>query len=186
MIGLITAAQNFKPKPGATFQSYANIRIKGEIVDFLRKNSNLCRTTIRRKQETEEASEQLRIKLQREPDELELSNKLNISIEEFHSWKESFAANKLEDLDSIYDEFSIWFTSKEGTPEDKVFDKELKEKLSDSLKKLDKKEALVIQLYYVEELNVYEIAEVLDITTGRVSQIKSSAIKNLRSFTSFV
>ena len=53
MVGLITAAQNFKPQPGVDFQHYANIRIKGEIIDFLRKNSILCRTTIKRKQEAE-------------------------------------------------------------------------------------------------------------------------------------
>ena len=59
-------------------------------------------------------------------------------------------------------------------------DKELKTQIRDSLKVLNQREAMVAQLYYVEELNVYEIAEVLDITTGRVSQIKKSAISKLR------
>ena len=59
-------------------------------------------------------------------------------------------------------------------------DNQLKNTLKDALSSLPEKEALVIQLYYVEELNVYEIAEVMDITTGRVSQIKKSAITNLR------
>ena len=59
-------------------------------------------------------------------------------------------------------------------------DSELREALIKSLKKLEKVEALTIQLYYVEELNVYEIAKILDLTNGRISQIKSSAIKKLR------
>ncbi len=184
MLGLVTAANNFKPKPGATFETYANIRVKGEIIDFLRKNSNLCRTTIQKKQLTDAAFDELKIKLQREPNEEEVAEHLSMPLLELQGWKEAFAANKLEDIDSVYDEFSVWFTSRENNPEEKAFDKELRLQLIESLKKLDKKEALVIQLYYVEELNVYEIAEILELSTGRVSQIKGSAIKNLRKHTS--
>ena len=59
-------------------------------------------------------------------------------------------------------------------------DKELKNLLKLALKELEEKEALIIQLYFVEELNIYEIAEVMEVTTGRVSQIKTSAIKKIR------
>ena len=70
--------------------------------------------------------------------------------------------------------------AKENTPEEKFTDIELREALIKALKKLEKVEALIIQLYYVEELNVYEIAKILDLTNGRISQIKSIAIKKLR------
>ena len=181
MLGLVTAAQNFIEKPGVAFSSYAKIRIKGEIIDFLRKNSNLCRTTISNKQKYEKCMEELRRRLDREPAEIEVIKKLEISLKELHAWKEAFAANKLEDIDAVYDEFSIWFQSKEDTPEENMKDIELREELIKSLKKLEKTEALVIQLYYVEELNVYEIAKILDLTNGRISQIKSKAIKKLRN-----
>lgn len=181
MLGLVTAAQNFIEKPGVAFSSYAKIRIKGEIVDFLRKNSNLCRTTISNKQRYEKTLESLRKANNREPLDEEIANQLKININELYIWKEAFAANKLEDIDSVYDEFSIWFQSKDDTPEDNFTDKELRAALLKTLKKLDKTEALIIQLYYVEELNVYEIAEILDLTNGRISQIKSSAIKKLRA-----
>ena len=180
MLGLITAAKNFTERPGVRFSSYAKIRIKGEIVDYLRKNSNLCRTTITNKQKYEKTIEKLRNSLNREPTNNEISESMNISIDELYSWKEAFAANKLEDIESVYDEFSIWFHSKDDTPEDSMTDKELRNALLKSLYKLDKSEALVIQLYYVEELNVFEIAKILDVSNGRVSQIKSSAIKKLR------
>ena len=74
------------------------------------------------------------------------------------------------------------FQSKDDTPEDNFKDKELRAALLETLKKLEKTEALIIQLYYVEELNVYEIAKILDVTTGRVSQIKKNAISKLRAF----
>ncbi len=181
MLGLITAAKNFTERPGVSFSSYAKIRIKGEIVDYLRKNSNLCRTTITNKQKYEKALEKLRNLYNREPTNNEIANFLDINIEELYSWKEAFAANKLEDIEAVYDEFSIWFHSRDDTPEESLTDKELRNALLKSLHKLEKPEALVIQLYYVEELNVFEIAKILDVSNGRVSQIKSNAIKKLRT-----
>jgi RNA polymerase sigma factor for flagellar operon FliA len=77
----------------------------------------------------------------------------------------------------VYDEFSIWFVSNENTPEENISDNELREVLKEALTTLPEREALVIQLYYVEELNVYEIAEILDVTTGRVSQIKKRLLR---------
>ncbi len=181
MLGLVTAAENFIEKPGVTFSSYARIRIKGEIVDFLRKNSNLCRTTIVNKQKYEKSFEKLQKNLNRDPHDHELIQELDIDINELHKWKEAFAANKLENLEAVYDEFSIWFLSKENDPEEKFNELELRNALLKALKKLEKVEALVIQLYYVEELNVYEIAKILELTNGRISQIKSFAIKKLRN-----
>jgi len=181
MLGLITAAKNFIERPGVSFSTYAKIRIKGEIVDYLRKNSNLCRTTITNKQKYEKIIENLRNLYNREPTNSEIAKNLEISIEELYSWKEAFAANKLEDIEAVYDEFSIWFHSRDDTPEENLTDKELRSALLKSLYKLEKSEALVIQLYYVEELNVFEIAKILDVSNGRVSQIKSNAIKKLRN-----
>ena len=181
MLGLVTAANNFIEKPGITFSSYARIRIKGEIVDFLRKNSNLCRTTIVNKQKYDKSFEKLQKSLSRDPHDNELMQELDIDMNELHKWKEAFAANKLENLDAVYDEFSIWFLSKENDPEEKFNELELRDALLKALKKLEKVEALVIQLYYVEELNVYEIAKILELTNGRISQIKSFAIKKLRN-----
>ena len=181
MLGLVTAADNFKEKPGVTFASYARIRIKGEIIDFLRKNSNLCRTTIINKQKYDQVFEELQKEFNRNPQDNELVDALHININELHKWKEAFAVNKLESIDAVYDEFSIWFLSKENDPEEKLNELELRDALLKALKKLEKVEALIIQLYYVEELNVYEIAEILELTNGRISQIKSVAIKKLRN-----
>jgi RNA polymerase sigma factor for flagellar operon FliA len=180
--GLVLAAQNYTPKEGVNFSSYAGLRIKGEIVDFLRKNSNLCRTTIKRQQDVRIAEQELRSKLGRNPEIHELAKHLNVEEYAILDWQQAFEANNHQSLDSVYDEYSIWFVSDENNPEDMMNDMELKSSLKDALRTLPEREALVIQLYYVEELNVYEIAEVLDITTGRVSQIKTSAVKHLREY----
>ena len=178
--GLVTAAQKYSVKEGASFASYAVLRIRGAIVDHLRKSSNLCRTTIQMQQKTKMVEATLLKKLHRSPSRQEISDELGIKIDEFDEWERAFAANVHTSLDAAYDEFSMWFVSKDSSPEQKLNEADLRKSLRMSLEDLSQKEALVIQLYYVEELNVYEIAEVLDVTTGRVSQIKKSAISKLR------
>ena len=182
MYGLVTAAQNYEVKEGVSFASYAGIRIRGEIVDHLRRNSNLCRTTIQMQQKYNASFEKLSRQLQREPKNSEIAKDMGLEASELDNWEQAFAANTHQSLDSVYDEFSIWFASKDQSPEDELSDTELRENLVEALKTLPEREAMLIQLYYVEELNVYEIAEVLEITTGRVSQIKKSAISRLREF----
>ena len=182
MYGLVTAAQNYVVKEGVSFASYAGIRIRGEIVDHLRRNSNLCRTTIQMQQKYNASLEKLSKQLQREPKNSEIAKDMGLEASELDNWEQAFAANTHQSLDSVYDEFSIWFASNDQSPEDELSDTELRENLVEALKTLPEREAMLIQLYYVEELNVYEIAEVLEITTGRVSQIKKSAISRLREF----
>jgi len=180
ILGLISAAQNYAPQKDASFSSYANIRIKGEILDYLRKNSNLCRATIRMKKISEKASLMLRHKLGREPLNNEIASEIGISSEKYYEWTNAFEANIIRSLDESYDEYSQWFVTKEMNPEENINHTELRNGLKEVLGKLEGKEALIIQLYFVEELNVYEIAEVMNVSTGRVSQIKTSAIKRIR------
>ena len=180
--GLVLAAQNYTVQEGASFASYAGLRIRGSIVDYLRKNSNLCRTTIQMQQRAKKVEHQLQMQLGRSPTSEEVAEKLGITDEEMMDWEQAFQANVHQSLDSVYDDFSIWFVSPENTPEENMSDGQLREILKTALRTLPEREALVIQLYYVEELNVYEIAEVLEVTTGRVSQIKKAAIGRLRNF----
>ena len=177
---LVNAAQQYTRKEGATFATYASIRIKGDIIDHLRKASNLCRTTISMKKRYNKVITDLQSKLFREPTSEEISKAMGITEVEFREWERAFQANSHESLDSVYDQYSVWFASAEDSPEELLNDKDLKEVLKQALQQLSGNEALVIQLYYVEELNVMEIAEVLDVSSGRVSQIKKSAIANLR------
>ena len=177
---LVNAAQQYTRKEGATFATYASIRIKGDIIDHLRKASNLCRTTISMKKRYNKVIKELQSKLFREPTSEEISKAMGISEVEFREWERAFQANSHESLDSVYDQYSVWFASADDSPEELLNDKDMKEVLKQALQQLSGNEALVIQLYYVEELNVMEIAEVLDVSSGRVSQIKKSAIANLR------
>jgi len=179
-VGLLDAAQKYERKEGVTFASYAAIRIRGAIVDHLRRACNLCRTTISMQQRANKAIKTLERNLQRNPTPVEVAQELGIALDEYEGWRQAFQANTHQSLDEMQDEFSIWFVSDRGNPEEELNKTELRAALRKALEAVPPREALVLQLYYVEELNVYEIAEVLDVTTGRVSQIKKSAISALR------
>ena len=180
MVGLIEAAHNYTPKEGVTFENYARLRIKGAIIDFLRKSSNLCRGTIKRKQDFEKASRKLEVEFKRLPTSEEVATELNISVSELMSWKHHFAASKHQSIEEANDAYGDFLFSNDPSVEDKILNGELKSILRANMGKLNKQQLLVLQLYYVEELNVYEIAEILSVSTGRVSQIKSAAVKELR------
>ncbi len=87
MVGLVEAAHNYTPKEDVNFVSYAKLRIKGAIVDYLRKSSNLCRGTIRRKQDYERAKRKLEKELFREPEVKEIAKELNVDVSEVMSWQ---------------------------------------------------------------------------------------------------
>ena len=163
-----------------SFENYAKLRVKGAIVDFLRKSSNLCRGTIKRKQDFDRASRKLEVDLKRVPTSEEIANELNINVSNLMSWKHDFAASKHQSIEEATDAYGDFLFSGEPTVEEKILNGELKSILRANIGRLKEQQLLVLQLYYVEELNVYEIAETMSVSTGRVSQIKSAAIKELR------
>jgi len=181
MVGLVEAAHNYSPQNDVPFASYAKLRIKGAIVDYLRKSSNLCRGTIRRKQDYERAKRTLEKKLKRDPSAEEIAIELQVEVAELSKWKHDFAVSQHKSIDEATEAYGDFLFSMEISVEEKIFNGQLKQLLRENLTSLNQQQLMVLQLYYVDELNVYEIAEVLSVTTGRVSQIKSAAVKTLRN-----
>ena len=181
-VGLITAAQKYSKQEGVAFASYASLRIRGAMVDHLRKSSNLCRTTIQMRKRFTASEEKLTRKLNRTPHHDEIAADMNITIEELTEWQHAFAANVHDSLEGVYDDFSVLFATPGDSPEESLSDKDMRNILKEALTTLPEREALVIQLFYVEELSVFEIAEILEVSSGRVSQIKKSAVTRLRNF----
>ena len=113
----------------------AGIRIRGAIVDHLR-DSNLCRTTIEMQKKANAAAQELRMQLGREPTTSDIADHLQISDEEMQTWQHAFQANVHQSLDSVYDDFSVWFESPENTPEEKINEEELRSLLKEALRTL--------------------------------------------------
>lgn len=180
LIGLIEAAQRYTRREGVSFENYAVLRVRGAIYDYLRKNSNLGRKTIATTKAVKFAEAELSKKLGRYPTRIELAEALSMTLNEFNSWEQSLNSSYHNSLQDEYDEYSMWFSTEEPSAEQLLDNGRLKEALVTALKTLPQRESLVLQLYYVENLNIYEIAAILEVTPGRVSQLKSMAFKKMQ------
>lgn len=180
LIGLIEAAQRYTRQEGVSFENYAVIRIRGAMNDFLRKNSVLSRKSMKINRAVNAARDRLEQELGRTPEKSELANAVAMSLNEFNEWEQILNASYQNSIEDEYDEHSMWFAAQDAPIEQMLDGSRLKLALLDALKQLPDREALVLQLYYVEELNIYEIAAVLDVSPGRISQIKSAAFKRMQ------
>ncbi|WP_323782949.1 FliA/WhiG family RNA polymerase sigma factor [Thalassovita sp.] len=179
-LGLIDASRRYTVQEGVSFSAYAAIRVRGAIVDLLRRNSNLCRSTISMQQKARVAERRLSQQLSREPTPHEMAAELELPIEEYLNWESRFQANKTQSLDEVYSDHSALFEDNSVNPEDATQHQQIRAIMKKAVSELPEREALVLQLYYVEEMNIYEVAAILGVTTGRVSQIKKAAIGRLR------
>ena len=178
--GLVDAAQKYSAVEGASFESYASIRIKGSMLDLIRRCGNLNRSAVQAKQLIDGKRANLTSELGRNPTDEEIAAGLNFSMDEYYSWTRLFEANVSESLSQTYDEYSMAYAAPTIEPERLIDSQNLRGSLVAALKMLNVQQSQVLQLYYVEDLNVYEIAQVLDISPGRVSQVKSEAFKLLK------
>jgi RNA polymerase sigma factor for flagellar operon FliA len=176
-LGLVDASRRYSAREGVTFAAYAAIRVRGSIIDCLRSNSNLCRTTISMQQKVRAAERDLEIEHQRTPTPEELSEKMEMTLEELQNWQARFQASRVKSLDEVYTDHSILFQDFTPSPEEATYQSQMRGMLPKAISKLPEREARVLQLYYVTELNVYEVAAILDVTKGRISQVKRAAIE---------
>ena len=182
MVSLVEAAKRFQDLGQASFSSYAAVRIRGALTDHLRKNLTLTRLGVQRRAQISLA--ELAVKAAGgDPANRELvAAELGISVGELQSWRDKTSSAPNKSLDEVYDDHSVWFADEGHTPESALVADELRATLAKHLKRLKEREALVLQLYYVEELNLEEIGEVLSVTVGRVSQLKKAALAQLREW----
>ena len=127
------------------------------------------------------AERDLEIEHQRTPTPEELSEKMEMTLEELQNWQARFQASRVKSLDEVYTDHSILFQDFTPSPEEATYQSQMRGILRKAISKLPEREARVLQLYYVAELNVYEVAAILDVTTGRISQIKRAAIERAHS-----
>jgi len=172
---------NGKLSPEAV--SFLLVRAKGAIFDYLRSLDFGSKKLRARERELENIRKLLKEKLKREPTEEEIASAMGIGIDELYQLEEKISFSYLLSLEDIFNEnfkggFEN-FISSSSNVEKEVEKKELLKKLVEALQELDEKEILVLQLLFFEGLKTQEVAKVLDISVGRVSQIKRNALKKL-------
>lgn len=182
MLSLVEAAQKFEDRGDATFGTYAIVRIRGSLIDHIRNNLTLSRNGVQRRDKIFLAEREIINEGGDPKDAKLLSEKLGIDASELALWRNQINIMPDKSLDEVYDDHSVWFADQGHTPESALQADDLKSRLVANLKRLKERDAMVLQLYYVEELNLEEIAEVLDVTVGRVSQLKKAALAQLREW----
>ncbi len=185
LMGLLSSFENYDPSKGASFSTYALKRIKGAMLDYLRKLDWVPRNLRKKMKELEEAVLILEDKLGKIPDDKELAEYLNMEEGEVRKVRNELVRRQLLSLDSYIfeDDESVHVElvqSNEKSP-DVIYEKEeLREKLKEAIEQLSERERLVLALYYVEELNFKEIGKILGVSESRISQIHSSVISKLK------
>ena len=175
--------ENGKLTPAA--RSYLLIRAKGAMFDFLRSLDFGAKNIRAKEKEIEQIRQRLREKLKREPTEEEVAKELGISTEELFHLEEKIGFSYILSLEELFNEnlykggFESVLRSGDGNIEETVERKELLKHLLKALEKLDQRELLVLQLYFFEGLKTEPIAQILEISPGRVAQIKKKALKKL-------
>ncbi len=185
MIGLLEASRNYSPDHGAKFETFAGIRIRGAMLDEVRKSDWTPRSMSRKLRQISEAIREIEATESRDARDTEIAERLGTSLEEYHRILKDAWGHKVfsfEDLlcggDSASERMCDTLTR--GPMED-VQQDQLRDLLARGIAGLPEREQLVMALYYDDELNLREIGEVLNVSESRVCQIHGQAIVRLRS-----
>lgn len=185
IFGLIDAIDKFDYGKGIKFETYASLRIRGSILDQIRKMDWIPRSVRQKQRQIDAAIAKLEGTENKSATDEEIAKELNIPLEEYYAWQGQTKVTGIASIDEFVEqgiEVRAFDNQKyaDGEPE-KVYEKEeMKNLLKDSLDKLTEKERMVVVLYYYEELTLKEISAVLEVSESRVSQLHTRALQKMR------
>ena len=184
MIGLLEAVKNYDPSKGASFETYAGIRIRGAMLDEIRKGDWTPRSVHRNTRKVAQAVRTIENQLGRDAKDNEIAKYLEISVEEYNEMVQDSTTSRVagfEDIGVTEESIIDGLGNRVPNPLDGISQEFFLEDLAQCIANLPEKERLVISLYYDEELNLREIGEVLGVTESRVCQIHSQAVTRLQT-----
>lgn len=184
MIGLLEASKNYDASKGASFETYAGIRIRGTMLDEVRKNDWLPRSVYRKSRMIAEAIRQVENDTGRDAKDTDVASTMGVNLDEYHQLLRETNSGQLygfEDLGISDDVIKQGFAAEIPGPLEGVQREDFCNHLSASIEVLPEREKLVLSLYYDDELNLKEIGEVLGVSESRVCQIHSQAMRRLQS-----
>lgn len=189
VITLMHAVDKFELDKGIKFETYVSKRIRGMVIDLARQQDWLPRSVRKRSREIDETISQLYYALGRYPSDAEICKKMGITLKKYHEDLMNIDLSNVISLETLFehrDMMNIGIPLPPGDnttqPEQNLQDEEFREKLMEGIRSLRENEQLVLSLYYQKELNMREVAHVMDISEPRVSQIHSKAIQKLRHY----
>ena len=184
MIGLIEAARKYDVTKGASFETYAGIRIRGSMLDEVRKGDWAPRSVHRKSRKVTEAIKTVEARTGKDAKDKEIAAELDITLNEYYTILQDATGSRLFSFDGIMEGDDSAIEAAAGElpgPCDGLQRLTFREHLAAAIDNLPDREKLVLSLYYDEELNLKEIGEVIGVSESRVSQIHSQAALRLRS-----
>jgi RNA polymerase sigma factor FliA len=184
MIGLIEASKNFDHSKGASFETYAGIRIRGAMLDEMRRGDWTPRSVHRNARLVAKKISELESALGRDVKDAEVASALELSIDQYHQMLKEATNGKMlgiSDLGITEDVLATTNDSNADLTYTGIEKNSFNKNLAETIKTLPEREALILSLYYDDELNLREIGEVLSVSESRVSQIHSQALVRLKS-----
>ncbi len=181
-VGLVRAARDFDPSHQAEFKTYAYIRIRGAILDELRCWSFVPANLNRRIRDAQQLSRKITEDTGTAPTDPELAERLGITVEELYETFENARAQHFVSLDGSTDDspaLGSVLAAHISSPDEKIERAELVDKLAEAIQQLSERQRQVALLYYQQQLTMKQIAEILEITESRVSQLHASALFSL-------
>ena len=179
-LGLMESFGKFKPDLGVKFDTYAESRIRGAMLDELRSMDWLPRSVRQRVRQLDETIQRMESISGNMPSAEELAAETGIDLKDVRQGLEALQSKLCLSLDAIQETFAIEGNTPEGEPFTQTAEQEMLARVADLIEQLTPREKLVLSLYYTDELNMRETAEVMGITEGRVSQLHSQALTRLR------
>lgn len=180
MVALVEAANNFEDR-GHGFATYAQMRVRGAMIDHLRRHATLCRSAMSRRKVLMEARRTLEQRDGRSPSEAQVAAYLDLDGAAYRELADGTDIIQQQSMDEVYSEQSMWFADVTERADEMLERESLKKVIATSIGELPEREAMVLQLYFVEEMNLEEIGMTLDIGAARVCQIKKAALNKLRT-----
>ncbi len=181
MLGLIEAARGYDPRRGIPFEHFALSRVRGAMLDELRRVSDLSRASMTFNREENAHAHKLVAELGRRPTQGELAQSMGKDIGEYHKEQGQAWRSETFSIEEVTDEVLGIAGDAQDQPEVRVERAQMLEALTDAISELPERDQLIISLYYVEELNLKEIGEILGVSESRVSQLLSAIAKKLRT-----
>jgi RNA polymerase sigma factor for flagellar operon FliA len=178
MIALVEAGRNFEER-GIPFAPYANTRIRGAMIDELRRASRQCRSAMADRRKLDATRRKLQQQLLRPPTDAEMSQSLELDAAAYHELAFNALTVQVDPIDDHYSDHDPEFADGKEGADVSMERAELLEILETNIASLPQREALVLNLYFVEELNLHEIGEILQLTPARVCQIKKRGLESL-------
>ena len=184
MIGLLEAAKKYDSSKGASFETYAGIRIRGSMLDEIRRGDWAPRSVHRNSRRVSDAIKNVEGQTGRDAQGYEVAKEMGVSVEEYHGYLQDSVGSKLFSFEELLTDGEYQredFQSESPSPFDDVAKQRFRRRLTDAITRLPERERLTLALYYNEELNLKEIGEILGVSESRVSQIHSQAAHRLKS-----